>query len=229
VTHLGQRLSALIDGELDSNERERVLRHVTKCEACREEFAALHTLKRRMSALGDAAAGAGLTGRLIGLSARAALADPDPSDRGLAEWDSASRDSVSRGSVSRDSAAAPPPWPARGGESPWPARGGESPWPARSGEPSGRGQASTPEQRAGRYFLAGSLAVFLAGLGTAAFIAGSEPQPLAPTPPVAPSVDVMVFGHGPASDLGGVPTVLRPSRSHLRRALSAAHTPRTGA
>ena len=48
------------------------------------------------------------------------------------------------------------------------------------------------DQRAGRYFLAGSLAVFLAGLGTAAFIAGGEAQAQAPAPPVTPSVDVLV-------------------------------------
>ena len=57
------------------------------------------------------------------------------------------------------------------------------------------GQHSKPEPRTGRYFLAGSLAVFLAGLGTAAFIAGGEPQAQAPSPPVTPSVDVMVVPH----------------------------------
>lgn len=67
MSHLGQRLSALIDGELDLAERERVLLHLSRCRSCRDEIAALHTLKRRMNALGDTTANAGLTGRLMGL------------------------------------------------------------------------------------------------------------------------------------------------------------------
>jgi anti-sigma factor RsiW len=217
VTHLGQRLSALIDGELEGSERERVLVHMTKCEACRDEAAALRTLKRRMSALGDAAAAGagltGLTGRLMRLSAPAGMTDRDVADG--------------------DRAGEPvpaSPWPDRaGGELPERSQASPepSPWPDRAaGELPGRSQAS-PEQRAGRYFLAGSLAVFLAGLGTAAFIAGGEPQPQAPTPPVTPSVDVMVFGHGPASDLGAVPPIARPPRPLPRPAFSSAHTSRT--
>jgi anti-sigma factor RsiW len=183
VTHLGQRLSALIDGELDGSERERVLLHMTRCDSCRAEVTALRLLKRRMSELGEAASGAGsgLTGRLIGLSALASLPGREESD---------------------------PPSP------------GSVP-----GRPADGGPVS-PEQRAGRYFLAGSLAIFLAGLGTAAVIAGGESQPQAPTPPVTPSVDVMVFaparGSGPAADRPGAsPASLRsrqgPASSHPLR------------
>jgi len=68
MTHLGHRLSALIDGELDAVERDRVLMHLAGCEACRDEAVALRTLKRRMNALGEAAADAALTRRLIGLA-----------------------------------------------------------------------------------------------------------------------------------------------------------------
>jgi anti-sigma factor RsiW len=68
VSHLGHRLSALIDGELDGDERDRVLVHLARCEPCRGEAVALRTLKRRMNALGEAAADAALTRRLIGLA-----------------------------------------------------------------------------------------------------------------------------------------------------------------
>jgi anti-sigma factor RsiW len=68
MSHLGHRLSALIDGELDDAERDRVLVHLARCEACRAEAVALRTLKRRMNALGEAAADAALTRRLIGLA-----------------------------------------------------------------------------------------------------------------------------------------------------------------
>lgn len=149
MTHLGQRLSALIDGELDPSERERVFIHMNRCGSCRDEVAALRMLKRRMNALGEAAAGAALTGRLIGL-----------------------RESVLTGGMAMAEAAWQPPAPA-------------ADWQVPS-------QASRPEQRVGKYFLAGSLIVFLAGLGTAAFIAGGEPQAQAPSSPATPSVDVLV-------------------------------------
>lgn len=140
MTHLGQRLSALIDGELECDERERVLGHLARCGWCRDEAAALRTLKRRMNALGEAAAGAALTGRLMGLGHQTS-ADT---------WASTAAS-----------------------------------WP----------HAATAGGRAARYFLAGSVAVFVASLGTAAFIAGGDPQAQAPTPRVTPSVDVFLLEH----------------------------------
>jgi anti-sigma factor RsiW len=178
VTHLGQRLSALIDGELEGSERERVFLHMARCDACREEVAALNALKRRMSALGEAAAGAGLTGRLMSLS-RGQASDSQPPRR-----------------------------------------------PDRPDGTRGRSQGGA-EQRSGRYLLAGSVAVFLAGLGTAAFIAGGEPQPQAPTPPVTPSVDVMVFPHGSAGDLSTTPPVARPSSLRQAPAFATPHPSHT--
>jgi anti-sigma factor RsiW len=68
MSHLGQRLSALIDGELDGAERDRVLVHLARCEPCRGDAIALRMLKRRMNALGETAADSTLTGRLMGLA-----------------------------------------------------------------------------------------------------------------------------------------------------------------
>jgi anti-sigma factor RsiW len=79
MTHLGHRLSALIDGELDAVERDRVLVHLAGCEPCREDAVALRTLKRRMNALGEAAADAALTRRLIGLARPDDAPAPDQS------------------------------------------------------------------------------------------------------------------------------------------------------
>jgi anti-sigma factor RsiW len=172
MTHLGQRLSALIDGELDPSERERVLIHMTKCGSCRDEVAALRMLKRRMNALGEAAAGAalaGLTGRLMGLS-----------------------DSVLAGSMPTAEAPWPPANPADGWQVP--------------------SQGSRPEQRLGKYFLAGSLVVVLAGLGTAALIAGGEPQAQAPSSPATPSVDVMMVPRPADAPSGRTP---HRERHHL--------------
>jgi anti-sigma factor RsiW len=69
MSHLGQRLSALIDGELSDFERDRVLAHLVGCDACRGEAIALRALKRRVHALGEAMADAALTGRLMAMSA----------------------------------------------------------------------------------------------------------------------------------------------------------------
>jgi len=44
MSHLGQRLSALIDGELGHVERDRVLVHLVRCEPCRADAVALRTL-----------------------------------------------------------------------------------------------------------------------------------------------------------------------------------------
>jgi anti-sigma factor RsiW len=66
--HLGERLSALIDGELSDAQRERVLAHLAKCDGCRQEAAALRLLKRRMHSLGEAAAADALTWRLLALA-----------------------------------------------------------------------------------------------------------------------------------------------------------------
>ena len=61
--HLGQRISALIDGELSDSERDRVLAHIAGCDDCRQEAVALRALKQRMHSLGEAMVDAALTGR----------------------------------------------------------------------------------------------------------------------------------------------------------------------
>lgn len=70
MSHLGHRLSALIDGELNDPQRERVLAHLARCEPCRQEATALRALKQRMHALGEATADAALTARLVAMGTR---------------------------------------------------------------------------------------------------------------------------------------------------------------
>jgi hypothetical protein len=69
VSHLGQRISALIDGELTDAERDRVLTHLAGCDECRQEAVALRALKQRMHSLGEAMVDAALTGRLMAMAA----------------------------------------------------------------------------------------------------------------------------------------------------------------
>jgi anti-sigma factor RsiW len=156
MTHLGQRLSALIDGELDSENRDRVLVHLAKCEPCRAEAVALRTLKRRMNALGSQPEdNSALTGRLLELAGLAASLDA-----GMSPWPGAAEDRAMRL-----------------GRSPLTGRGG------------------LPEARPAWFMIGGAVTVFLAGLGTAAFVAGGSPQIPEPEPRVTPAVDVFLFQH----------------------------------
>lgn len=72
MSHLGRWLSALVDGELDSAERDRILIHIAGCSPCRREVNELRALKRRMTKLSDAEAAANteaeISGRLIDLA-----------------------------------------------------------------------------------------------------------------------------------------------------------------
>jgi anti-sigma factor RsiW len=69
MSHLGDRLSALIDGELDGAERDRAYAHLAGCEQCRTEAAELRALKQKLSALlSRAPAEAAMTRRLIAMT-----------------------------------------------------------------------------------------------------------------------------------------------------------------
>src|ERR1700751_2549055 len=66
MSHLGDRLSALVDGELDGAELDRDHAHLAGCEPCRAEAAELRALKQKLRGLVDGApAEAAMTRRLI--------------------------------------------------------------------------------------------------------------------------------------------------------------------
>jgi anti-sigma factor RsiW len=69
MNHLGRRLSALVDGELNHARRDRALSHLAQCEACRREAVAMRALKHRMRTLDEATVAAALTDRLVALAA----------------------------------------------------------------------------------------------------------------------------------------------------------------
>jgi len=69
MSHLGDRLSALVDGELDGAERDRAHAHLAGCEQCRAEAAELRALKRKLRGLTERApAEADMTRRLIAIT-----------------------------------------------------------------------------------------------------------------------------------------------------------------
>ena len=69
MSHLGDRLSALVDGELDGAERDRAHAHLASCQQCRTEAAELRALKQKLSTLlSGAPAEAAMTRRLIAMT-----------------------------------------------------------------------------------------------------------------------------------------------------------------
>ena len=69
MSHLGDRLSALVDGELNGAERDRAYAHLASCEQCRPEAAELRALKQRLRSLvSRAPAEAAMTRRLIAMT-----------------------------------------------------------------------------------------------------------------------------------------------------------------
>jgi anti-sigma factor RsiW len=87
VTHLGSRLSALVDGQLSPAEGERALEHVAGCRECAEELAAARAARRALSAAAHVEPAPDLTARLLALSAQIPPCDDDPLRRPPAAGD----------------------------------------------------------------------------------------------------------------------------------------------
>ena len=65
MTHLGEQISALIDGELTGAELDRANAHLAACERCRAEAAEMRQLKRALRALFEVECDDELTRRLL--------------------------------------------------------------------------------------------------------------------------------------------------------------------
>ncbi|GLY56593.1 MAG: zf-HC2 domain-containing protein [Cellulosimicrobium funkei] len=78
MTHLGSRLSALVDGQLSPAEAERALEHVACCPRCAAELSAARAARRALSAAGPVEPAPDLAARLLALSAQIPPTDGDP-------------------------------------------------------------------------------------------------------------------------------------------------------
>lgn len=65
--HLGDRLAALVDGELSHDARERVLSHLATCPKCKAEADAQRRVKSVFAQTAPPAPSEGLLARLQGL------------------------------------------------------------------------------------------------------------------------------------------------------------------
>lgn len=183
MTHLGERLSALVDGELDGAERDKATAHLARCEQCRAEAASLRDLKRQLRSLAAespavVAHEAGMTRRLMEMTGIGAA--PQPRLRRLRV-------------LSRPPRGLRPPGPA----SARPGRPARSARSARSGWPGGARMA----RRHGRYLALGAVTIVV-GLGTAAFSVGGGGD-AAPGPRITPQMQLYSEEH--AITTGDVP------------------------
>jgi anti-sigma factor RsiW len=182
MSHLGDRLSALVDGELDGAELDRAHAHLAACERCRAEAAELRALKQKLRELMTGApAEAAMTRRLIAMTGPGG---PLPPQRRLL-----------RVVPGRQYGVGPAPsGPAPSG--PAPSRSAPS-GPA----PSARaGRRSRPARRR-RYLVLGTVSLVV-GLGAAAFTAGGGGD-ASPGPRITPPVEMYSVEH--AITTGEVP------------------------
>jgi anti-sigma factor RsiW len=68
LQHPLDKLSAVVDGELDHDSRDKVLSHLVGCDTCRAEVDAQRRLKARMAALESPEPSTDLMQRLMGVS-----------------------------------------------------------------------------------------------------------------------------------------------------------------
>jgi anti-sigma factor RsiW len=70
--HLGELAAALVDGELDHDQRDRALAHITYCDECRAEVDAQRRLKALLANQSDPEASPALAARLLAVPRDAA-------------------------------------------------------------------------------------------------------------------------------------------------------------
>jgi anti-sigma factor RsiW len=178
MSHLGERLSALVDGELDGAELDRAHAHLAGCEPCRIEAAELRALKQKLRGLMDGApAEAAMTRRLIAMTGPGG---PMPPRRHLLR-------------------VVPGRRPAAG---PATSRPGSGP-PLKALKPlkAGPPHQPWPSTRRRRYLVLGTVSLVV-GLGTAAFTVGGGGD-AAPGPKITPPVKMYSVEH--AITTGEVP------------------------
>jgi anti-sigma factor RsiW len=173
--HLGDLLSALVDGELSGAELDRANAHVASCGACRVEAHALRRLKHQLRALGEVSDCDDFTRRLLAMSGT----DGQPGEEVKAATVPARQ--LGRAQDRRRRVAAG-------------RRAMADPY---SAQPSRR----LVRRRRGRYMLWSTVSVVVVGLGTAAFGMGGNSGSTGPQ--ITPQLEVFDVQHAMTS--GDVP------------------------
>ncbi|MBV9792427.1 MAG: zf-HC2 domain-containing protein [Actinobacteria bacterium] len=202
MSHLGNRLSALIDGELSAAERDRVHAHLAGCEACRAEANDLRALKKRMRDLDDVLPSDALTRRLTRIAEPGAPVPPRRRARRMTG--SPTRPQAGFRTVSR--AGATTGVTGRAGAGPGAGPAARRPVPP---APAAHGQRPGHRRHRGRYLALGVVSCMVAGLSVTAFTMGGDQQ--APGPRITPQVQLYSVQHAlttgqlPPGGSSGVP------------------------
>jgi anti-sigma factor RsiW len=197
MSHLGDLLSALIDGELSGAELDRANAHLAACGACRVEARALRRLKHELHALAEPVGMTDsdqITARLLAMGA-----GPGPDAPA-----SAQRTGSDFGDPGDLGGRRPRRLRAAG------RRAGAGPYAATA-----RGRRNGRRQRRGRYVLWTTVSLVLVGVGTASFGMGGGSA----GPEITPQLGVFDAQHAAAS--GDVLFADPPEVSARLRALAA--------
>lgn len=225
--HLGERLTALIDGELGHSERDRAFKHLASCDSCRAEADALRRLKRRIGALSEPKPSGDLMTALFELSEPGEPLPPPPPRRlpsagvpleaelyGIDALRSA--DATPGRSLPPAAAAAAflgltgsEPLGHRpfgsGGLGQAAALGDSTPLGGRAIAPAGAGRAMGALRVRARHVMLGAAAAAAIAVGTAFFVGGDDDS----APVVTPPIDMYAAEH--ASTSGDVVLTDNPS------------------
>lgn len=195
MSHLGDLLSALVDGELSGTELDRANAHLAACEACQAEMSALRRLKLDLRTLAASCDSAGVTGRLLAMTG----------DDGLAVRLAARPGAAGTGDTTAGNPGYPGSYPGMGGHcAPARRRRPRRPRPAGpdTTRPGPGGLRGGPRGHSrGRYVLWGTVSLVVVGIGTAAFGMGGTGGSTAPR--ITPQVEVFDVEH--AATTGDVP------------------------
>jgi anti-sigma factor RsiW len=211
MSHLGELITAFLDGELTGAERDRVTGHLAGCARCRADTAELRELKNTLAALSGTPSdpAAGLTRRLLAVPDGATHADlPAPADL--------------------RTPSAPRPVPSRLRR-----HGGRPGQPRRPGgirAPRG-GKASTGKRR---YVVLGAMSVVV-GIGAAAYSVGGSDTGGGTGPRITPPVELyseehaITTGEVPFTGQAGVMGSAHATHPPAARPRSAARRRQAGA
>jgi anti-sigma factor RsiW len=107
--HLGELLSAHVDGELSGVELDRVHAHLAACADCRIEASSLRSIKHELRSLAEVATDTGeLTGRLLAMTGQAGAVPVRSLQREYDDYERHLRRGLVRRSARREAASRPP-------------------------------------------------------------------------------------------------------------------------
>jgi anti-sigma factor RsiW len=192
--HLGPLAAALVDEQLSRADRDRALRHVASCDACRAEVEQQRAVKARLDTMGEPALPGSLLERLNAMQLPAPppagpqlpspgqlplAAAPFPSGRGSVGGNAVGGASLGGSAVGGNAVGAP--------------------LASLGGVGIAAAALQSTNRRRARRLVVGAASLVLVG-GGAAYAAGGNEQSIEP---VRPAVDVYTVQHGTTS--GTVP------------------------